>query len=157
MVNLQLMAEREFGKYKLRLIQEYANEQVKSGAWQPTDAAERARAEIDEMLPEGLSTPKHYLFSVMEDSVESPVGALWIFLRERNMLIEAFISDLVIFESFRRRGFASQALTELDAKAKELGAAKIRLQVFGHNHAARMLYEKIGYATVNVYMDKRLK
>ena len=141
----------------MSLIQGYADDQVKSGAWQSTDAVERASVEVGELLPAGLASPQNYLFNISVDSIDSPVGALWIFLRERNGLTEAFIADLVIYEAFRRQGFASQALTELDVIPKDLGAEKIRPQVFGYNHAARLLYEKMGYETVNVYMDKNLR
>jgi RimJ/RimL family protein N-acetyltransferase len=37
-----------------------------------------------------------------------------------------------------------------------MGVHRIRLQVFGHNLAARDLYEKSGYEMVNIYMEKRV-
>jgi len=44
----------------------------------------------------------------------------------------------------------------VEERAIELGAASVELHVFGHNPAARALYEKVGYETMSVVMAKRL-
>jgi RimJ/RimL family protein N-acetyltransferase len=155
-IELRPMSEVEFGTYLAAVTETYAEEQVRAGAWPPEGARERAEAETREMLPDGLATPDHHLYSLVTHDADEPVGALWIMLRDRNGALEAFIADIVVFEAYRRRGYATGALAALDATARELGAGRIRLQVFGHNHAARALYEKMGYETVNVYMDRRL-
>jgi RimJ/RimL family protein N-acetyltransferase len=36
----------------------------------------------------------------------------------------------------------------------DLGAGKVELHVFGHNHGARALYEKLGYTTTSIVMTK---
>src|SRR6266851_490585 len=65
--------------------------------------------------------------------------------------------NIVIFEAFRRQRYGTQALQALEERARQLGLASISLHVFGHNHAARATYEKLGYATTNVMMRKMLK
>ncbi len=65
-------------------------------------------------------------------------------------------ADLAIFEQHRRRGYASEALRLLEEKVREQGLDTISLHVFGHNHAARELYEKSGYAVTNVNMSKKI-
>ncbi len=47
-----------------------------------------------------------------------------------------------------------QAFQALEIKVRELGLHTIALHVFGHNHAARAMYEKLGYITTNVQMLK---
>ena len=37
-----------------------------------------------------------------------------------------------------------------------MGLHKMGLHVFGHNLAARALYEKLGYVPVNINMEKQL-
>ncbi|HEU5369826.1 MAG TPA: GNAT family N-acetyltransferase, partial [Ktedonobacterales bacterium] len=64
--------------------------------------------------------------------------------------------DVRIDEAFRRRGYASQAFLELEHKARNLGAARISLHVFGNNHAAIDMYTKLGYEPTNVLMAKTL-
>jgi RimJ/RimL family protein N-acetyltransferase len=49
-----------------------------------------------------------------------------------------------------------QAMTKLEGEAKRLGLDRIGLHVFGHNSAARPLYEKLGYVPTNINMVKHL-
>ena len=56
----------------------------------------------------------------------------------------------------RRRGYAEQAMLALEKEARRMGAGTIRLHVFGHNSAARPLYEKLGYYPTNIVMAKDL-
>lgn len=156
MIKLEPMQESEYQIYIRDVIDGYATEQVEAGAWLADRAKERARAEIEELLPAGLATPNQYLYHLVTKEEKAPVGVLWILLRERNDQKEAFIEDIVIFDTFRRRGYAKQALSALEELAKGMGINKIRLQVFGHNLNARDLYEKCGFQTINIYMEKQI-
>jgi len=150
------MTEAEYLAYLDNLHTGYADEQVKAGSWPADQALELAKAEIKEMLPDGLSTKNNHLYSLYTQDEPSPVGVLWILIRERNQQKEAFIADIVIYDAYRRRGYGAQALKALEEAVKGMDIHRIRLQVFGHNHAARDLYEKCGYEAVNIYMEKRL-
>jgi len=68
----------------------------------------------------------------------------------------AFIYDVRIGEEFQRRGYATQAFQALETLAREMGLAAISLHVFGHNTAARRLYEKLGFITQSVFMAKAI-
>ncbi|TSA15423.1 MAG: GNAT family N-acetyltransferase, partial [Betaproteobacteria bacterium] len=48
------------------------------------------------------------------------------------------------------------ALEALETRLSELGARSIGLNVFGYNHAARALYEKMGYQITGMGMVKQL-
>jgi ribosomal protein S18 acetylase RimI-like enzyme len=60
----------------------------------------------------------------------------------------------MVHERFRRRGYASRILELVEDKARELGAGKVELHVFGHNLGARALYEKLGYTATSIFMAK---
>jgi ribosomal protein S18 acetylase RimI-like enzyme len=60
----------------------------------------------------------------------------------------------MVHERFRRRGYASRILELVEDKARELGAGKVELHVFGHNLGARALYEKLGYTATSIVMAK---
>jgi RimJ/RimL family protein N-acetyltransferase len=154
MIQLRTMTESEYLLYLDNLYTGYADEQVKAGTWPADRALELAKTEIREMLPEGLASKNNYLYSLFAPGESSPVGVLWILIRERNKQKEAFIADIVIYDVYRRRGYGAQALKALDDAVKGMGIHRIRLQVFGHNLAARDLYEKSGYEMVNIYMEK---
>jgi ribosomal protein S18 acetylase RimI-like enzyme len=91
----------------------------------------------------------------VEDELDQKVGILWVAINHRG-LPTAFVFDVEIYEAFRRCGYAEQAFLRLEEEMKALGMTKIGLHVFGHNHAARALYEKVGYETTNIQMAKAL-
>ena len=64
--------------------------------------------------------------------------------------------DFEIFESHRRRGYGTRALQALEHVAAEHGIGRIALHVFGHNAAARALYQKAGFKETHVTMAKEL-
>lgn len=80
---------------------------------------------------------------------------LWIQVMDKPTP-RAFIFNIEIDPRFRRRGYAMQAMTRLEDEARRMGLDSIGLHVFGHNTAARPLYEKLGYVATNINMSKRL-
>ena len=64
--------------------------------------------------------------------------------------------DIVIDEPYRRRGYGQAAMLALEDSVRSLGLRGIALHVFGHNTAARALYERLGYTVTNINMAKRL-
>jgi len=156
MVHLVPMTEAEFQIYCARSIQEYAQEHVKAGNWHPSEALQRAEKEFRQLLPEGLATKNQYLFSIADEVTGSRVGMIWFAVDDTRPAPSAFIFDFMIHPEFRRRGYGLQALRALEEKVRALGIHKIRLHVFGHNTAARALYEKAGYEVTDLHMAKRV-
>jgi RimJ/RimL family protein N-acetyltransferase len=155
MVRLEPMSEAEFRDYLEPAIADYAEEHIRSGQWGPDQALEESRREFTELLPDGLDTPDQYLYSI-KDATGTNVGMLWFAARDRNGERSAFVYDVRIGEQFQRRGYGSQAFHALEAIARDMGITTIGLHVFGHNTAARALYEKLGFATTNLIMKKTI-
>jgi ribosomal protein S18 acetylase RimI-like enzyme len=155
MVNLTPMTEAEFQAFLQPAIEEYGQENVKSGHWRAEEATEKSAQEFRQLLPDGLATPDHHLFSVKDEHGES-VGVLWFAVTERGGKRGAFIYDVRIYEQFQRRGYATQAFYALEALARDMGLAAISLHVFGHNTGARALYEKLGFVAKSVFMSKMI-
>jgi ribosomal protein S18 acetylase RimI-like enzyme len=153
MIQLEPMSEAEFQAYLQPAIDEYAQQHVLSGNWQAEGAVERSAAEYRELLPLGLATPDQHLFS-LTDEYGSTVGMLWFAVTKRSGKPRAFIYDVRVYDQFQRRGYATQAFHALEALAHNMGLAEIALHVFGHNTAARALYEKLGFVTQSVFMAK---
>jgi ribosomal protein S18 acetylase RimI-like enzyme len=152
MIELKSMSEVDFRAYLEVLIPDYAQEHVSGGRWTAEEALAASRAEIEKLLPGGLATKDHYLYNVMADGEAQPVGLLWLAVEKG----KAFIYDIVIHDSFRRRGYATQSLLALEEKVRQLGLNTVSLHVFGHNQGARALYQKLGYTETNVQMTKTL-
>lgn len=152
MIELKPMLAADFKAYLEIIIPDYAQEHVKGGRWTAKEALAASQAEFDHLLPNGLATENQYLFNIFTDGEIEPVGIFW-FAVEKG---KAFVYDIVIHDAFQRRGYATQALLALEDKVREMGLNTISLHVFGHNHAARALYQKLGYAETNVMMSKTL-
>ena len=156
MMQLVPMTETEYLAYLESDIQHYAEEQVKAGNWHPSEALEKSRREHQQLLADGLATPHQYIFSLQDEETGLKVGTIWFAVDDKKLRPSAFVYDFVIHDEFRRKGFGTQALRALENKLKELGVNKISLHVFGHNHAARALYDKVGYEVTGILMSKTL-
>lgn len=156
-VRLRPMTEQEFQHWEEASIRSYAAEHVKTGRWSEEESIERARKQFEELLPDGLATEGQHLYSIEETARSETIGMIWVGIQAHGEGRQAFIYDLLIDGTFRRRGYGTEALRALELTVAELGANTIRLHVFGHNHAARALYETAGYVTTNIHMQKILK
>jgi ribosomal protein S18 acetylase RimI-like enzyme len=137
-------------------IRAYADENVRSGRWPARGAVERARADFQDSLPQGLATADNYLFEIRQQGSDALVGFIWFAVVEKNGIRSAFVYDVEIKAEFRRQGHASLAFQALEEKVRELGLQSIGLHVFAHNTEARALYDKLGYRTASLNMLKKL-
>jgi ribosomal protein S18 acetylase RimI-like enzyme len=155
-VRLLPMTEEDYRNYLEFAIPNYAQEQVKAGAWHPEGARQKAEAAFRVLLPDGLASPGQYLCVVVDETQGERVGCLWYGVRDGDSGKFAAIYDIVIWEPFRRRGHGIQTMEALEEKVKELGLKEIMLHVFGYNIGARALYRKMGYVEANITMARRL-
>ena len=154
MITLQPMNETDFQAYMDKAIPNYAQEKVQAGNWSVEEALERSRQEYESYLPQGVHTPGHFLFMLVNETGEK-TGFLW-YARQPKQPEWGFIYDFEVYQAFRRRGYASQALALLEQDARRQGLKKLELHVFGHNIAARGLYKKAGFVETNIMMLKEL-
>ena len=56
------------------------------------------------------------------------------------------VHDVMVVESHRGRGIAARMFAEVETIARARGACKLTLEVLDGNHAARALYQKLGFA-----------
>jgi ribosomal protein S18 acetylase RimI-like enzyme len=152
---LRPMSEAEFAAWRPDSIRRYADEKVRSGAWDEASAPARAEAELSKLLPKGLATEDHHLFAVQDASGRS-VGILWFARVDRAGVPVAYLYELAIWPAFRRQGHAERAMQAFEDQARTLGCRELALHVFGHNLQARRLYAKLGFAETNVNMSKPL-
>ena len=154
LIKLKPMNEETFNQYYNYSLKEYANEHVKAGNWKEDDAEQKAREQFEQLLPDGLATKEHVLFSVLHD--EKPIGILWLHIQSNKEEKQAFIYDIELYDSERGKGLGSATMAALDEYAKSESIKQIRLHVFAHNQRAIALYEKMGYEMTDHQMLKRL-
>jgi ribosomal protein S18 acetylase RimI-like enzyme len=156
MVALDPMTEEAFLEWFEHFCIYYGQEHAKTGRWLVDEAPRRAREEITNVLHGGLNTNDNYLCTINDPELGQSVGALWFAVIEQHGKRFAVIYHIEIHEDFRHRGYATQTFLEIEKRARELGASRIKLHVFGHNYGARKLYEKLGYVTTNIDVMKML-
>jgi len=149
------MTEEEFAAYLARAVRSYADAHTRAGDVEPEEALERAQKDYDELLPEGLRSKNQHLFTLTHETLGA-IGLVWFQLKERREKKSAYLYDIEIREGLRGQGFGRLALELVEAKVREFGARTIGLNVFGYNHAARALYEKMGYQITGMGMKKEL-
>ena len=156
MIRLVPMTEDEYRFYRAELIQGYAEDKVRSGNWSAEESLKRSEQETDQLLPNGIATSDHYLFSIHDNTLAKNVGILWFAVVNWGGKRLAFIYDIQVDATMRGKGYGTQALKLLEEKVKALDLDTIGLHVFGFNHTAQALYEKMGYDITNINMAKKL-
>ena len=146
-----------FAEYREASVSGYAEDNVAAGRWPESGALERAYADFDRNLPQGVATPDHFIYQIKEGGAGEVVGVLWFAIMERNGVRSAFVYDLEVKPAYRRMGHASAAFKILEEKVRELGLLTIGLHVFAHNADAQRLYASLGYAVTGVNMLKHLE
>ena len=154
MLELRPMTSESFQRFLDHSVPQYAAEKVRSGEWSAQGAQGRGEGEFRMLLPGGTDIPDHFLFHLHDAHAGLDVGVLWYTLRNNPQGVSAFVYEVEIFADHRRRGHATQAFALLEQDASAHGAANIQLHVFGHNHAARALYEELGFLPTNLILRK---
>ncbi|MHB0857092.1 MAG: GNAT family N-acetyltransferase [Anaerolineae bacterium] len=156
-IRLAPLSPMDWAVYREQAVRNYAAEKVRAGNWAAEDALARAEADFTQLLPQGIATPGHLLYAIEEAAADTLVGVLWVgTVREGGGPAMAYLYDFVIYPGYRRRGYGAAALYALESVVRGMGLDTIGLHVFGHNHAARALYERLGYQVTNLNMSKRL-
>ncbi|WP_313467068.1 GNAT family N-acetyltransferase [Carnobacterium sp.] len=156
MIQLEKMTERDFIDYLSLAIPDYAAEKISAGTWAKEEAQKLSEDSFAELLPNGVATKDHYLFSIVKSDSSQKVGYLWFRSSEDLNGKAAFIFDFIVFEEFRSRGYGTQTMLALEETAKKMGIEKIMLHVFAHNKTAFSLYEKMGFNMTDISMSKYL-
>jgi len=154
MLKLVPMSEPGFRKYLETAVQEYAQAHVKAGDCEPEDALRLAQADYDGLLPDGISTRGHHLFSIVRG--DAPIGMAWFQFRERDGRKSIYLFDFQIDAAERGKGYGTQALQRIEELARSMGAERMSLNVMGWNDGARRLYERVGFAIAGIGMTKKL-
>jgi ribosomal protein S18 acetylase RimI-like enzyme len=150
------MTEAEFDAFIEISMRDQAQGQVKAGYLCAEEADEIVKKQRDRLLPDDLATPNHFFFTIEDKGSGTKVGGLWYTIVEQDGKRQFFVMDIQVYDEYRRRGYGTQAFRMMEEKAREMGITTISLHVFEHNHSARAMYEKLGYAGTDEKMSKEL-
>ena len=155
MIKFVPMNDSDFAAFLRKSIPEYAYDQMHAGNWAANEAVGRARAEFQQMLPQGPQTPNAYLRTIL-DKRDQKIGMLWYFVDVNRSRKTAFLIDFFLFPEARRKGYEAQAFELFEMEARGLGVERVELQIFTHKDEELVLYRENGYQEVSIFFAKDL-
>lgn len=152
MVTLVKMTQTELDEYLGKAIQSLADELMKANDWPPEQSLEASLQSFHTLLPDRLvESPNQFLRTI--SAGETKVGVLWYGIRGPQ---EAIVWDLLIYPSYRNRGYRTEAMGAMEQELRRMNICRITLNVFAHNSIAARMYSRLGYAPVSTRMSKQL-
>ena len=154
MIKLEEMKDHEFRQYLDFMIPDYAKDISKNYNLSIDKALEESEIMMKELFPNGLYTEGQFLYNIYDPHLNKQIGILWFDINKE--INRAYLYHIYIKEEYRRLGYATKAIEELQKRVKELGMNSIALSVFGSNENAYRLYKKMGYSSSSTSMHKLL-
>jgi ribosomal protein S18 acetylase RimI-like enzyme len=144
-------------------IREFSFEQDRTLCRQAEAAAYCAKNDVEEVddgevnkalarIQTRLESSSYHGFTLLEDGV--PVGL--IFADSDFPEAQAFIDNIYVLPSHRRRDIGSQLVERIFNQLKERGIRHVDLMVTTNNEAAIQLYQSLGFEIKRLRMAKIL-
>lgn len=148
------MTAEEFARFHHDSVHRFLEDLAQMSGSSKEEALVSSQKTFSEILPDGMATPGHRFLTILtRDGKEA--GVLWMGDR-RGKTDDYYLYDIWIDPRFQGKGLGTAAVNHFESEARRLGKKRAGLHVFGHNHGARKLYERLGYGAVSVTMQKAL-
>lgn len=88
------------------------------------------------------------------------VGLCIVVIKHRSGMVNmktAYVDDLVVDQSYQRRGIAKSLFQKAEERAKSLGAERMDLTVWSFNENALKFYQSIGMVPQRYILEKPLR
>lgn len=144
------MDNDEFRVYSKWSVKAYAEHLIKSGDERfRFKALKAAKSEFRDIFPDGADSADNYLYIVVNEK-EEKIGVIGY---QKSPFEEnaAFITENVIKEECRGKGYGKSAFIKLQEDAREKGFSKMVLNVFKHTPVSYAMYEKNGFNVIEDY------
>ena len=138
------MTQDEFTAWRAESVRGYAADISGSGTLPAAEAAVRAAAEFDQLLPAGLSTADHTFLCL--DAGGEMVATNWICHRRWPGV--SWVYGVEVSEQHRGKGYGRAAMVIGEQATLDAGDTHLALNVFGHNTVAISLYDGMGYQAI---------
>jgi ribosomal protein S18 acetylase RimI-like enzyme len=148
------MTVGQYAEYRVGAETHYAESVAGSGSMSLENARQKAADDFARLLPDGLATEGHELFTVYDG--DDPVGMLWLHFERKPDGEHAFGYDFSVREDLRRHGYGRAVMVAAERLCRDRGVLSVGLNVFGNNTGARALYEQMGYEPTSIQMRKWL-
>ena len=109
---------------------------------------------MEQLFPDGTPAEGQHAMSVIADG--EVVGCLWMGRPFSGDEATWYVFYVEVDASRRGEGLGRRTMQAAEEWSRSRGAKRIALNVFGHNVAARSLYDSLGYGVVATQMSKDL-
>lgn len=151
---LTQMNEEEFDQYMEYFIPDYAKDLSDNFMIPMEKALEESKNVMETLFPDKQNSADQHICNIYSLADEQNIGVIWYNIQTESN--KAYIYHILIHEAFRKRGFASLVLKELEESVKSAGVTTMGLNVFGNNPSAQRVYEKLGYQPSSIAMGKQI-
>ena len=151
-VRLRELLDDELQEWLTAARRFYMDDLERHAGMTSAEAKVKARRDHEALFPGGKSKEGQHLF-VIEDESEEAIGRLFFAMRPGGV----WLYEIELEERVRGSGLGREAMLAFEERARELGVAKVTLNVSGGNEIARSLYHSLGYVEESVHMGKRLE
>jgi len=146
-ISFKKMNGDEFKIYSKWSVKAYADHLIKSGDERfRFKAIKEAKAEFNDVFPDGADSADNWLYIVINEDNEK-IGVIGY----QNSPFEenaAFVTENVIKEEYRGKGYGKSAFVKIQEDAREKGFSKMVLNVFKHTPVSYAMYEKNGFRVI---------
>lgn len=143
---------KEFRLFAKWSVRNYADNLIISGTKKfRLKAIKTAKDEFKDVFPDGADSKDNYLYVVINKNDEK-IGVIGY---QKSPFEEnaAFVTENIIKEDFRGKGYGKSAFLKLQKDAQEKGFSKMVLNVFKHNTVAYSMYINCGFRIIEDYGD----
>ena len=119
-VTLTPMTAKDYEKFYRVSLDSQVSDLMKGGSSRE-EAVRDTEAELSEMLPAGKDTRDNQLMMIRKEDDLTEVGYIWTLHELTDGIRQSFLCDLMVYEEFRRRGYAKEALELMTRNAHALG------------------------------------
>lgn len=142
---IRRMTQEEYDYFYAWSVEHHARELMEQSHMPLEKAMKEAGAEFSEMLPEGLDTPHNHLMTILDCDTKENIGFIWTLHEVTEGRKQSFVCDFAIWEAYRRKGYAFEALRQAEKQAANANCVESVLFVSDNNIAANALYQKCSY------------
>ena len=149
-ISFKPMNNDEFKVYSKWSVKAYAEHLIKSGDEKFIFKALReAKSEFKDIFPDGANSADNYLYIVVNEANEK-IGVIGY---QKSPFEEnaAFVTENVIKEEYRGKGYGKSAFVKLQEDAREKSFGKMVLNCFKHTPVSYSMYEKNGFEVIEDY------
>jgi ribosomal protein S18 acetylase RimI-like enzyme len=154
-LQLRPCTEAEYTAFDARCRAEYSEEIARNMGVSAARAQAKSDADFAKLLPDGQRTADHEVLAIV-DAAGELLGNLWMGYSDKLDGREAFGYDFWVRPELRGAGIGRRAMELAAEHAREQGAVRLALNVFGDNERAQHLYRSFGFEVTNVNMAMRL-